>query len=137
MTRVLEQAHKSPSRAVGSVLLLLVFVMSAVAAAQAPRQNLVRRGAEIFTASCTSYCHAPGGAGGGAAPRLAARGFDEPYVTATISNGVPGTPMPGFDSTLSRADFAAVVAYVASLNGIAGGNRCAGSRARCRSAAVG
>ena len=33
--------------------------------------------------------------------------------------GLPGTAMPAFGATLSRADLMAVVAYVANLNGIA------------------
>jgi mono/diheme cytochrome c family protein len=99
--------------------LLLCCVIPAIVWAQAPQQGSVRRGAEIFAASCTAYCHAPAGGGGGAAPRLAARGFDEAYINTTVSNGVPGTPMPGFSNTLSRGDLAAVVAYVAGLNGIA------------------
>ena len=33
--------------------------------------------------------------------------------------GLPGTAMPAFGTTLSRADLIAVITYVASLNGIA------------------
>ncbi len=100
---------------------LLGCAIPALVWAQAPQQDSVRRGTEIFAASCTGYCHAPAGGGGGAAPRLAARGFDEAYINTTISNGVPGTPMSAFSNTLSRGDLAAVVAYVAGLNGIAVG----------------
>jgi mono/diheme cytochrome c family protein len=50
---------------------------------------------------------------------LAGRGFDQSYITSTIMRGLPGTAMPAFGATLSRADLIAVVAYVASLNGIA------------------
>jgi mono/diheme cytochrome c family protein len=99
--------------------ILLACAIPAIVWAQAPQQDLGRRGAEIFAASCTAYCHAPGGGGGGAAPRLAARGFDEAYINTTIANGVSGTPMPAFSTTLSRADLTAVVAFVAGLNGIA------------------
>jgi mono/diheme cytochrome c family protein len=104
---------------------LLVFLIPAVAGAQGPRQDLVKRGAEIFTTTCTGYCHAAAGAGGGAAPRLAGRGFDEAYLNATISNGIPGTPMPAFNATLGRADVTAVVAYIANLNGITSGGATA------------
>jgi mono/diheme cytochrome c family protein len=50
---------------------------------------------------------------------LAGRGFDQSYITSTIMRGLPGTAMPAFGTTLSRADLIAVVAYVAGLNGIA------------------
>ncbi len=75
-------------------------------------------GEKVFAQSCaTGYCHGPKGAPAGA-PRLAGRGFDQAYITNTVMRGLPGTAMPGFGTTLSRADLAAVVGYVAGLNGI-------------------
>jgi mono/diheme cytochrome c family protein len=76
-------------------------------------------GEKVFAQSCaTGYCHGPRGAPAGA-PRLAGRGFDQGYITSTVMRGLPGTAMPAFGTTLSRADLAAVIAYVATLNGIA------------------
>jgi mono/diheme cytochrome c family protein len=76
-------------------------------------------GEKVFAQSCaTGYCHGARGAPAGA-PRLAGRGFDQAYITNTVMRGLPSTAMPGFGTTLSRADLSAVVAYVASLNGIA------------------
>jgi mono/diheme cytochrome c family protein len=76
-------------------------------------------GERVFAQSCaTGYCHGARGAPAGA-PRLAGRGFDQAYITSTITRGLPGTAMPAFGTTLSRAELTAVVAYVASLNGIA------------------
>ena len=76
-------------------------------------------GEKVFAQSCaTGYCHGARGAAAGA-PRLAARGFDQTYITNTIMRGLPGTAMPAFGSTLSRADLSAVITYVANLNGIA------------------
>jgi mono/diheme cytochrome c family protein len=76
-------------------------------------------GEKVFAQSCaTGYCHGARGAPAGA-PRLAGRGFDQAYITNTVMRGLPGTAMPAFGTTLSRPDLAAVVAYVASLNGIA------------------
>jgi mono/diheme cytochrome c family protein len=76
-------------------------------------------GEKVFAQSCgTGYCHGARGTPAGA-PRLAGRGFDQSYITSTIMRGLPGTAMPAFGATLSRADLIAVVAYVASLNGIA------------------
>jgi mono/diheme cytochrome c family protein len=76
-------------------------------------------GEKVFAQSCaTGYCHGAKGAPAGA-PRLAGRGFDQAYINNTVLRGLPGTAMPAFGTTLSRADLAAVVAYVATLNGIA------------------
>lgn len=75
-------------------------------------------GEQIFMQSCaTGYCHGARGAPAGA-PRLAGRGFDQSHITNTVMRGLPGTAMPPFAATLSRADLAAVIAYVANLNGI-------------------
>ncbi len=75
-------------------------------------------GEKVFAQSCaTGYCHGAKGAPAGA-PRLAGRGFDQTYITNTIMRGLPGTAMPAFGTTLPRADLAAVIGYVATLNGI-------------------
>lgn len=85
-------------------------------------QDVLKQGEEVFSKGCSvGYCHGPKGAGGGA-PRLAARGFDQAYINNTVSSGVSGTAMPAFAKTLSRPDLAAVVAYIASLNGIGNPN---------------
>jgi mono/diheme cytochrome c family protein len=82
-------------------------------------QDTLKRGEQVFSQSCaTGYCHGAKGAPAGA-PRLAGRGFDQVYINNTATRGLPGTAMPAFGTTLSRADLVAVVAYVASLNGIA------------------
>ena len=81
-------------------------------------QDLAKQGEAIFSKSCaTGYCHGARGTNGGA-PRLAARGFDQAFIANTVAGGIPNTAMPAFGSTLSRADLNAVVAYVASLNGV-------------------
>jgi mono/diheme cytochrome c family protein len=50
---------------------------------------------------------------------LAARGFDQAYINAAVTRGVPGTSMPAFGPpSLSFSDVNAAVAYVATLNGI-------------------
>jgi mono/diheme cytochrome c family protein len=76
-------------------------------------------GEKVFAQSCaTGYCHGARGTPAGA-PRLAGRGFDQAYITNTIARGLPGTAMPAFGTTLSRADLIAVITYVSNLNGIA------------------
>lgn len=92
-------------------LVSLIVLLPALAFCQS------NRGLDIFNKSCaTGYCHGLKGVEGGA-PRLAARGFDEAYITQTIRAGIPHTGMPSFGD-MERADLLAVIAYVDSLNGI-------------------
>jgi len=99
-------------------LRLLLWMVPAVAGAQ-NLQDVLKQGEEVFAKTCgAGYCHGPKGAGGGA-PRLSGRGFEQGFIANTVARGVPGTAMPGFATALSRPELAAVVAYVASLNGIA------------------
>lgn len=88
----------------------------------AKAQNLadaVKRGETVFASTCAvGYCHGAKGSAGGA-PRLAARGFDQNYIATTVARGIPGTAMAAFANALPRADLAAVVAYLETLNGIA------------------
>jgi mono/diheme cytochrome c family protein len=82
-------------------------------------QDVVKQGEQVFNQRCaTGYCHGARGTPAGA-PRLAARGFDQAFISDTVSHGVPGTAMSAFDKILSPAELTAVVAYVATLNGIA------------------
>lgn len=82
-------------------------------------QTSTKRGEEVFAKSCaTGYCHGVKGTASGA-PRLAGRGFDPRYINNTVTRGVPGTGMPSFAAVLSKPDLAAVVTYVAALNGVA------------------
>ena len=86
---------------------------------------IAQTGESVFLKSCSSgYCHGEKGVGGGA-PRLAARGFDEAIIRNTVSRGVSGTPMAAFASSLSREELAAVIGYVAGLNGITVGTPAA------------
>ncbi len=79
--------------------------------------DVLRQGEQVFAKSCSAgYCHGVRGNAGGA-PRLAGRGFDQTYISNVVTRGVPGTGMAPFGTTLTRSDFVAVVAYVATLNG--------------------
>jgi mono/diheme cytochrome c family protein len=81
--------------------------------------DVVKQGEQVFAKTCaTGYCHGVRGGPSGA-PRLAARGFDQPYIDSVVTRGVADTGMPSFATRLSRPDLVAVVAYVATLNGIA------------------
>ena len=100
-----------------------LFLLAVVVAASA--QNLpdvLKQGEKVFSGTCaTGYCHGVRGTAA-AAPRLAGRGFDQAYINNTVTRGLAGTAMPGFAASLSSPDLVAVVAYVASLNGIANPN---------------
>jgi mono/diheme cytochrome c family protein len=95
--------------------LAILFALALSCAAQ----TVAKRGEDVFAKSCaTGYCHGVRGASSGA-PRLAGRGFNQAYINNVVTRGIPGTGMASFATTLSRADLVAVVAYVATLNGIA------------------
>jgi mono/diheme cytochrome c family protein len=99
----------------GTLLLLLV---SIAGWCQNP-QGALKHGEQVFAKSCaTGYCHGPKGTASGA-PRLAGRGFNQAYITSVVTRGLSGTGMPSFATTLPRPDLTAVVAYVATLNGVA------------------
>jgi len=105
-----------------SVALLVIFCGAIFAqgrGAGGGNEQLLSHGADTYNKTCaTGYCHGVKGTSGGA-PRLASRGFDAAYITRVVRDGIQGTGMPGFGTVLERADMAAVVAYVGSLNGIA------------------
>jgi mono/diheme cytochrome c family protein len=104
-----------------ATLLTTFTLISVTAGAQAPA-DAVKRGEALFAKTCgTGYCHATRGVGGGA-PRLTARGFESAYIAATVRNGIPGTGMAAYGTSMPAADLAAVVAYVVSVNGIAPDN---------------
>jgi mono/diheme cytochrome c family protein len=100
-------------------LLLLGVVVCASGVASA--QNLtdaLKHGEEVFAKTCaTGYCHGSRGTAAGA-PRLAGRGFDQAFIGNTVFRGIPGTAMPSFATALPPADLVAVVAYLATLNGV-------------------
>ena len=81
--------------------------------------NVVKQGEAVFSKTCaTGYCHGVRGGPSGA-PRLAARGFNQAYIDKVVRNGILDTGMASFSTRLSRPDLAAVIAYVATLNGVA------------------
>jgi mono/diheme cytochrome c family protein len=96
----------------------LLLIVPLLCWSQSP-QDALKRGEQVFAKSCaTGYCHGVRGASSGA-PRLAGRGFNQAYINNVVTRGIPGTGMASFATVLSRADLVAVVAYVATLNGVA------------------
>jgi mono/diheme cytochrome c family protein len=105
-----------------SILLLgVVSRVEAQAANAAAEERIVKRGASVFAATCTGYCHGPNGTAGSSAPALASRGFDGEYILKTVMYGVPGTAMIAWGQRIPKDDSAAVIEYVKSLNGIVSG----------------
>jgi mono/diheme cytochrome c family protein len=101
---------------------LAVTALMAMSCAAQDLTEVLRQGEQVFAKSCaTGYCHGVKGAAGGA-PRLVARHFDQAYISNVVTRGVPDTGMPSFATKLSRPDLVAVVAYVATLNGITNPN---------------
>jgi cytochrome c553 len=107
---------------IGVVALLLVPVVARGQQMPSP-QELAKRGATVYAASCTGYCHGANGAAGTGAPALAGRGLDADYIDRVITHGIEGTAMVEWGQRMPKFDVAAVIAYVQSLNGlIATGN---------------
>ena len=99
----------------------------------APDAALEKKGAEIFARTCAvAYCHGPAG-GEGRAPKLAGRVLDPSAVRQTVANGIRGTAMPGFRSTLGDDGINAVLAYIQRISilapaGMASAQPAAGKR---------
>ena len=101
---------------------LLLLLAAAALASPQDLTGVLKQGEQVFTKSCaTGYCHGIRGGPGGA-PRLVGRHFDQTYISNVVTRGVPDTGMPSFATRLSRPDLVAVIAYVATLNGIASPN---------------
>jgi mono/diheme cytochrome c family protein len=98
-------------------IVLILFTAGFARAQQSP-QDQVKHGEEVFSATCTGFCHGDKGTEGGGAPRLAGRGLNAQYIEKVVNYGMPGTQMPAWALRLPQNDTNAVVAYVKSLNGI-------------------
>jgi mono/diheme cytochrome c family protein len=112
---------KKPESGIGGRLGAAAFMLALSCSAQ-NLADVLKQGEQVFAKSCaTGYCHGIKGGPGGA-PRLVGRHFDQAYISNVVARGVPDTGMPSFAARLSRPDLVAVVAYVATLNGIASPN---------------
>lgn len=82
------------------------------------QSQAVKRGAEIFSATCASaYCHGVEGSAG-RAPQLAGRASAASTLFGVILNGRPAAGMPGFSQQLKSEDIEAVTQYVLSLSNL-------------------
>src|SRR4051812_7222503 len=80
------------------MLLPLVLVwlgIFAFAGSAQDQPSLIEQGRKLFTPTCSNaYCHGANGENG-SAPTLRGRNFTAEHLARVISEGVPGTPMPG------------------------------------------
>ncbi len=81
--------------------------------------RLVAEGKAVFDGNCVP-CHQPGGVGlPGTAPSLANKDLlgiaSDRFLSQTIHDGRPDTPMPPFDDVLKPGQIKAVIAYLRSL----------------------
>ena len=114
---------KTVARALAFLLLPFALCLSSLdlslgsrAAQPQSAQSQIDAGRRVYLGSCSmTYCHAAGGVGGGG-PKLRDREFSAEYLTHLITEGVPGTPMPGFKESLSKQQIAQCVAYILSLS---------------------
>jgi cytochrome c oxidase cbb3-type subunit 3 len=117
-------------------LAVLSMLAAAHAAAQTKRApaaaqtSRLASGRQIFDAQC-AWCH--GNAGdGGMGPNLQGKlqhGTTTASIVDIITNGIPGTDMPGFRSPLTERSIRQTAAYVQSLSR-AGGRAGAGNAQR-------
>jgi cytochrome c553 len=100
--------------------LLLSPTISRAQTANSPaaQERILKRGAAVFAATCTGYCHGANGVAGTGAPALAGRGLDGEYIVKTVMYGIPGTAMVAWGQRIPKDDSSAVIEYVKSLNGI-------------------
>ncbi len=85
------------------------------ASAQSGQQTQIDAGKKLYATSCV-FCHGVGGKGTGAAPSLRSHHLAPDAATSVISDGRPGTSMPGFKNTYNQEKIADLVAYVLSLS---------------------
>jgi mono/diheme cytochrome c family protein len=117
-------------------MLAIACLWPPAAAAQAPKPAPVTkaRAAELFAANC-QICHGPDGQGTPLAKDMAFAGRGKwkhgsslANVVATITNGVPATPMLPFKGRLTPAEINALASLVRSFDktlkpGSTGGKR--------------
>ena len=120
MNHRLRRTLSTIATAVAFALLLFMLQDRSVSRAftqpQSSDPSPIEQGRRLFLPTCGSaYCHGPNGSDG-SAPALRGRTFTVDRLTQVISDGIPGTPMPGFKKDHSDQQIRALVAYVRSLS---------------------
>lgn len=109
------------AKAIATVALLLpvaccLLPVDFSAHARQDQKTIVEAGQRVFAGSCgMSYCHGFNGIGGGG-PKLRDREFTATSLTRMIANGIPGTSMPAFKTSLKPEQIQQVVAFLFTLN---------------------
>lgn len=108
-------------KAIATIALLLIFAccllpVNFTTRAQQNQKAVIEAGQHVFAGSCgMSYCHGYNGIGGGG-PKLRDREYSAASLTRMITNGIPGTSMPAFKSSLKKEQIAQVVAFLFTVN---------------------
>jgi len=102
--------------AIGCVLLAAwpAHTVFAKQAAHVVDQAKIDAGKKLYTASC-AFCHGSEGKGVGATPRFEGGKLTPESVASVISDGKPGTSMPGYKITFNQEKLDDLAAYVLSL----------------------
>lgn len=85
------------------------------AAVSGGSQDQIEAGKKLYASSCV-FCHGVDGNGTAAAPSLRNLGLTAGAVSQVISNGKPGTAMPGFKNTYRPDKIEDLVAYLRSFS---------------------
>jgi mono/diheme cytochrome c family protein len=103
-------------RGVAIIFLPFAFCLLPFALRQSQAQdNAIQNGRRLFSGSCgMSYCHGYEGIGGGG-PKLKDRAFSANYLRKLITEGVPGTTMPGFKDRHSKEEIEQIIAFIQSV----------------------
>ncbi len=104
-------------RRIAAVLLGALACSTGDGASQAtPGASTLAHGERLFLGSCAGYCHSPAYGGRGDAPDLFdcvwVYGATDEAILRSITQGVPGSDMPGFADTLSGVDRRLLVAWL-------------------------
>jgi putative heme-binding domain-containing protein len=108
-------------KAAAAVASLLIFAgclspFDFTARARQDNKSMIEAGQRVFAGSCgMSYCHGYNGIGGGG-PKLRDREFTAASLTKMITDGIPGTSMPAFKTSLKKEQIAQVVAFLFTVN---------------------
>ena len=112
-------------RSLPATALALAVIAAAPSTAAAQNDDLVKRGAQVYTAQKCQVCHAIAGKGGKASPldgvgaKLSAddirRWITHPAEMTAKSKSTAKPPMPAKWANLPAADLDALVAYMQSL----------------------
>jgi len=102
-------------------------------APSASEQQEIEAGKKLYAMSC-AFCHSANGQGVGATKSLLDLKLSSDAIVAAISDGKPGTSMPGYKTAFSAEQIGELAAYVLSLSS---GGAATGAKGVTTSSAAG